>query len=56
VGDNAHSETLRALLNRPTDAEEVLLVTRERSPDCVNVANANQLVVEATKQPDLLTP
>jgi hypothetical protein len=51
VGDNMHSETLRALLNRPTDAEEVLLVTRERSRSCVNAANANQLVVEATKQP-----
>src|SRR5262249_24941323 len=46
VGNNTHSASLEALLQRLTDAEEVARIIRRRSPYCVNVANANILVVE----------
>jgi hypothetical protein len=46
TGDNKHSQALRDLLGRPTDAEEVLAVIRRRSAGCVSVANANILTEE----------
>jgi hypothetical protein len=46
VGDNTHSPYLAALLQRVTDAEEVAGIIRRHSRGCVNVANANILVVE----------
>ncbi len=45
-GDNMHSQSLRALLQRVTDAEEVVGVIRQHHAGCVNVANASILVVE----------
>jgi hypothetical protein len=49
VGDNKHSESLAPLLNRMTNAAEVLKLIRERHPGCVSVTNANILVVEPTE-------
>ena len=46
VGDNKHSDDLRPLLGRETNAEEVLRVNRRNFPSCLNVANANILVSE----------
>ena len=51
VGDNKHSDALRALLGRETNAEEVLRVNRRDFPCCLSVANANTLVPE--EGPDL---
>lgn len=48
VGDNKHSESLTPLLNRMTNAGEVVRLIRERHPSCVSVTNANILVVEPT--------
>jgi len=47
VGDNRHSDSLRPLLNRTTDAVEVVRLIREHHPGCVSVANANILAVES---------
>lgn len=46
AGDNMHSEALRALLDRRTNAQEVLGVIRRRHPSCVSVVNANLLSLE----------
>jgi hypothetical protein len=46
VGDNIHSESLLGLLQRPTDAAEVVALRRRRSPGCVSVTNVNILTVE----------
>jgi hypothetical protein len=46
VGDNKHSESLRQLLGRTTDAQEVITIIRAVHPSCVNVVNANILTVE----------
>jgi hypothetical protein len=46
VGDNKHSESLRRLLGRTTDAGEVITLIRTAHPSCVNVVNANILTVE----------
>jgi hypothetical protein len=46
VGDNNHSPFLEALLGQVTDADKVLRVIRQQHPQCVNVVNANILVVE----------
>ena len=46
VGDNKHSEALRPLIGRATDAAEVLRLIRKESPGCVSVANANILISE----------
>jgi hypothetical protein len=46
VGDNMHSQPLTALLQRVTNAEEVIGVIRHHHPGCVNVANANILALE----------
>src|SRR5207245_5149226 len=46
VGDNKHSESLRTLLGRSTNAEEVITLIRTAHPSCVNVVNANILTVE----------
>lgn len=49
VGDNKHADSLEPLLNRVTNAGEVIRVIRERHAGCVSVANANILVVEAVE-------
>jgi hypothetical protein len=46
VGDNLHSDALAALLGKVTDADEVVRTIRREHPGCVNVVNANILVVE----------
>jgi len=46
VGNNIHSQALGALLQRVTNAEEVLGLIRHHHPGCVNVANANILALE----------
>jgi hypothetical protein len=43
AGDNKHSQALEGLLNRVTDAAEVLDLIRRGHPACVHVANANIL-------------
>jgi hypothetical protein len=44
AGDNKHSAVLCGLLQRLTDAEEVLALIRRKHPGCVSVVNANILV------------
>jgi hypothetical protein len=46
VGDNKHSEALRELAGRLTDAEEVLRAIRRLHPGCVSVANVGILALE----------
>jgi hypothetical protein len=46
VGQNRHSDSLTALLGRPTDALEVLARIRRGYPGCVSVVNTNLLAVE----------
>lgn len=46
VGDNKHAQALEGLLNRVTDAAEVLAIIRRRHPACVHVVNANILAVQ----------
>jgi hypothetical protein len=46
VGDNRHSAALEPLLGAATDAEQVLQVIRRGHAGCVNVVNANILVVD----------
>jgi hypothetical protein len=46
VGDNKHADALSELAGRVTDAAEVAAVLRRQFPGCVNVANADILVVE----------
>jgi hypothetical protein len=46
AGDNKHTDALRPLLGRETNAEEVLRVIRHDSPSCLSVANVNILVPE----------
>jgi hypothetical protein len=46
-GENARSDSLRALVNRATDAQEVLHALREDHPACVNVVNAHALTPES---------
>jgi hypothetical protein len=45
-GDNVRSDSLQALVNRATDADEVLRVLRKDHPACVNVVNAHVLAPE----------
>jgi hypothetical protein len=45
-GDHRHSAVLWPLMNRETDATEVLAALRLRSPKCLNVVNTNILAVE----------
>jgi hypothetical protein len=47
TGANKHSEDLADLVGRETDAGEVLRLIRRWSEACVNVVNANGLVVES---------
>jgi hypothetical protein len=51
VGDGKHAERLAGLLGQATDAGEVLRLIRQQQPQCVNVVNANILVVEAEETP-----
>jgi hypothetical protein len=46
VGDNLHSGALEALLDKVTDAAAVVRTIRRKHPGCVNVVNANILVVK----------
>lgn len=46
VGDNTHSDTLRPLLNIPTNAAEVIVIIRRKNSACINVANVNILTCE----------
>ena len=48
AGDSKHANSLRALFGKVTDAAEVLRAIRRDYPQCVNVVNANILVVEET--------
>jgi hypothetical protein len=51
AGDNKHTQSLTALLDRPTNAEEVLAVIRSHHPGCVHVANTSILAVEPSAIP-----
>jgi hypothetical protein len=44
AGDNKHAAVLCGLLQRTTDAQEVLALIRRKYPGCVSVVNANILV------------
>ena len=46
AGVNRHTETLIPLLNKVTNAQEVLALLRQKHPTCVNVVNASTLTVE----------
>jgi hypothetical protein len=46
VGHNMHSPALKALLQKVTDADEVLEIIRQRHASCVNIANTNILALE----------
>ena len=46
AGDNKHADSLTTLLGRATDADEVIRTIRREHPQCVNVVNANILIVE----------
>jgi hypothetical protein len=46
AGDNKHADSLTALLGQATDAEEVIRTIRQEHPQCVNIVNANILIVE----------
>jgi hypothetical protein len=53
VGDNKHSHALQAVLQRVTNAAEVLRLIRREYPACVNVANTNILALEAAPTPSV---
>jgi hypothetical protein len=57
AGDNLHTESLSTLLHQVTSAEEVLGLIRGEHPGCVNVVNANILVLEENQaaRQDLVT-
>ncbi len=46
AGENRHSDSLAALLGRPTDALEVLARIRRGYPGCVSIVNTNLLAAE----------
>ena len=46
VGDNPHSESLGTLLGQATDAEKVVCTIRRVHPQCINIVNANILILE----------
>jgi hypothetical protein len=46
AGDNKHTDSLSTLLGQATDAEEVIHTIRQEHPQCVNIVNANILIVE----------
>jgi len=47
AGNNRHSAVLEPLLNQATDAAQVVTLLRQKHPNCVNVVNANSLVLES---------
>ncbi len=51
VGDNLHSQALRGLAGRVTDAAEVLAAIRRLHPGRVSVANTNLLCLEPDVTP-----
>ena len=46
AGDNKHADSLSTLLGHATDAAEVIRTIRQEYPQCVNVVNANILMIE----------
>jgi hypothetical protein len=46
VGNNTFSESLKTLLHKETDAEQVMAVLRRRHAGYANIANTNALVLE----------
>jgi hypothetical protein len=54
TGENIHALTLQPLVDQETDAEEVLQLIRSERPGCVNVVNANRLIVEPSEAGVLL--
>jgi hypothetical protein len=52
VGDNLHSQALRVLAGRATDAAEVLGAIRRLHPGCVSVANVGILSLEPDTSPE----
>jgi hypothetical protein len=46
VGSNKHAFSLRELLGRITDAEEVITLMRRTYPGCVGVVNTDDLTIE----------
>jgi hypothetical protein len=46
AGDNKHADSLGTLLGQATDAGEVIRTIRQEHPQCVNIVNANILIVE----------
>lgn len=52
VGDNRHSDTLTELLNKETNAQEVLSLIRKKHPACVSVVNANSLTADQAPPAD----
>jgi hypothetical protein len=52
AGTNRHSEILSTLLHKETNAQEVLVLLRRKHPACVNVVNANSLIVENDQNPN----
>ena len=51
TGENMHAPSLAGLVDRPTDAAEVLALIRRHHPGCVNVVNTNILVLEPGEGP-----
>lgn len=52
VGDNVHSDSLRELVNKPTDATEVVSLIRRGHSACLSVVNRNALVLESPQRRD----
>jgi hypothetical protein len=46
VGENRHADALEPLLHTETDAAELIVMLRRRSPQCVSVVNTNLLAAE----------
>jgi hypothetical protein len=46
AGDNKHADSLSTLLGQATDAAEVIRTIRQEYPQCINVVNANILILE----------
>jgi hypothetical protein len=46
VGDNRHADSRSTLLGQATDAAEVIRTIRQEYPQCINVVNANIVILE----------
>jgi len=49
AGDNKHADSLCTLLGQATDAAVVIWTMRQEYPQCVNVVNANIVILEKEK-------